>query len=272
MRRLEALAARGHVHRSQAQGVAPGAHTPGAARAPEIRRHRHGAGRRVRHAGRDARALRRGLPAALFVPDAGSSAARRDSVGRGDRRRRTPTSTAMPVAPARRGRMALQTAASAVQRVLRRRAGTTTPLYRRDDTRPGDRIDGPAIIAEANATTVVEPGWQAQSPSWTTWCCGASSPRRGPARDRHHGRPGDARGLQQPLHVDRRADGSAAAEHRLLGQHQGAARLLLRAVRCRGQPDRQCAAHAGAPGLDERVDQDRDARKRRPHGRRATPT
>jgi len=37
-----------------------------------------------------------------------------------------------------------------------------TPLYRRDDTRPGDRIDGPAVIAEANATTVVEPGWQAQ--------------------------------------------------------------------------------------------------------------
>jgi 5-oxoprolinase (ATP-hydrolysing) len=37
-----------------------------------------------------------------------------------------------------------------------------TPLYRRDELRPGDRIDGPAIIAEANATTVVEPGWQAQ--------------------------------------------------------------------------------------------------------------
>jgi 5-oxoprolinase (ATP-hydrolysing) len=37
-----------------------------------------------------------------------------------------------------------------------------TPLYRRDDTRPGDSIQGPAIIAEANATTVVEPGWQAQ--------------------------------------------------------------------------------------------------------------
>ncbi|HYD81832.1 MAG TPA: hydantoinase B/oxoprolinase family protein [Paucimonas sp.] len=38
-----------------------------------------------------------------------------------------------------------------------------THLYRRDDLRPGDRIDGPAIIAEANATTVVEPGWQAQA-------------------------------------------------------------------------------------------------------------
>jgi 5-oxoprolinase (ATP-hydrolysing) len=31
------------------------------------------------------------------------------------------------------------------------------PLYRREDLGPGSRIDGPAIIAEANATTVVEP-------------------------------------------------------------------------------------------------------------------
>jgi 5-oxoprolinase (ATP-hydrolysing) len=36
-----------------------------------------------------------------------------------------------------------------------------TPLYRREDLAPGQRIDGPAIIAEANATTVVEPEWRA---------------------------------------------------------------------------------------------------------------
>ena len=36
-----------------------------------------------------------------------------------------------------------------------------TGLYARGDTRIGDVIPGPAIIAEANATTVVEPGWQA---------------------------------------------------------------------------------------------------------------
>ncbi len=36
-----------------------------------------------------------------------------------------------------------------------------TGLFARGDTRIGDVIDGPAIIAEANATTVVEPGWQA---------------------------------------------------------------------------------------------------------------
>ncbi|WP_342118664.1 hydantoinase B/oxoprolinase family protein [Pseudoduganella sp. OTU4001] len=37
-----------------------------------------------------------------------------------------------------------------------------TGLFKRDTTRIGDIIKGPAIIAEANATTIVEPGWQAE--------------------------------------------------------------------------------------------------------------
>ncbi len=37
-----------------------------------------------------------------------------------------------------------------------------TPLFVREDTRPGDAIDGPAIIAERNATTLIEPGWRAE--------------------------------------------------------------------------------------------------------------
>ena len=36
-----------------------------------------------------------------------------------------------------------------------------TPAYRRDTLLPGDQVCGPAIIAETNATTIVEPGWQA---------------------------------------------------------------------------------------------------------------
>src|SRR4029077_10372067 len=36
-----------------------------------------------------------------------------------------------------------------------------TPVFLRDELQPGDEVKGPAIIAEANATTVVEPGWQA---------------------------------------------------------------------------------------------------------------
>jgi 5-oxoprolinase (ATP-hydrolysing) len=37
-----------------------------------------------------------------------------------------------------------------------------TGIYKRDAIAPGDIIKGPAIIAEQNATTVVEPGWQAE--------------------------------------------------------------------------------------------------------------
>ncbi|AVM75189.1 hydantoinase B/oxoprolinase family protein [Magnetospirillum gryphiswaldense] len=33
-------------------------------------------------------------------------------------------------------------------------------VYQRHDLRPGHRIDGPAVIVESTATTVVEPGWQ----------------------------------------------------------------------------------------------------------------
>ncbi|MET0205018.1 MAG: hydantoinase B/oxoprolinase family protein, partial [Casimicrobiaceae bacterium] len=34
-------------------------------------------------------------------------------------------------------------------------------VYDRDALRPGDAIDGPAIVREQNATTVIEPGWRA---------------------------------------------------------------------------------------------------------------
>ena len=37
----------------------------------------------------------------------------------------------------------------------------TVPLYRRAALAPGQQVEGPAIIAEDLATTVVEPGWQA---------------------------------------------------------------------------------------------------------------
>lgn len=37
-----------------------------------------------------------------------------------------------------------------------------TALYRREDMRAGDIVAGPAIIAEKNATNIVEPGWRAE--------------------------------------------------------------------------------------------------------------
>ena len=41
-------------------------------------------------------------------------------------------------------------------------AERTAPFHRRADLRPGDRIVGPAILGETGATTLIEPGWQAE--------------------------------------------------------------------------------------------------------------
>ncbi len=38
----------------------------------------------------------------------------------------------------------------------------STPVYERTHLRAGDRLPGPALVSEANATTVVEPGWSAE--------------------------------------------------------------------------------------------------------------
>jgi 5-oxoprolinase (ATP-hydrolysing) len=51
------------------------------------------------------------------------------------------------------------------------------PVFRRETLRPGDVIAGPAIIAEANATTVVEPQWQAQVTPLNHLMLTRSSPR-----------------------------------------------------------------------------------------------
>ncbi len=37
-----------------------------------------------------------------------------------------------------------------------------TPVYDRDHLKPGNVVDGPAIVVDRNATTVVEPGWRAE--------------------------------------------------------------------------------------------------------------
>ena len=46
-------------------------------------------------------------------------------------------------------------------RIYTERAFRDAHVYDRDALRPGDALDGPAIVRERNATTVVEPGWRA---------------------------------------------------------------------------------------------------------------
>jgi 5-oxoprolinase (ATP-hydrolysing) len=55
-------------------------------------------------------------------------------------------------------------AAEPAARVAVFSGGTTheAPVFMRASLGPGDRVLGPAVIVEANATTVVEPGWRAE--------------------------------------------------------------------------------------------------------------
>ena len=47
-------------------------------------------------------------------------------------------------------------------RIFTENASHETPVFDRSELRAGDVLNGPALIREANATTVVEPGWAAE--------------------------------------------------------------------------------------------------------------
>ena len=102
---------------------------------------------------------------------------------------------------------------------------------RREALRPGDRVSGPAVLVEPHTSILVEPGWRARVTAHDHVRAGAGGGAGGGGGGRDQGRSGDARGLQQPLHVDRRADGGGAGEHRRQRDDQGAAGFLLRGLR-----------------------------------------
>ncbi|MEM7508662.1 MAG: hydantoinase B/oxoprolinase family protein [Pseudomonadota bacterium] len=52
-----------------------------------------------------------------------------------------------------------------------------TPLYDRDQMAPGQVLDGPAIIKERTATTIVEPGWRAELNQWGHLILTRATPR-----------------------------------------------------------------------------------------------
>ncbi len=144
------------------------------------------------------------------------------------------------------------------------------PVYERGALLAGATVRGPALIVEAHATTVVEPGWRA-----TVHANGTLLLTRAPAPDaprerRDRGRSGHARGVQQSVHARGRGDGHRARAHGAFREHQGTARLLLRPVRRRWLLDRQRAAHPRAPGLDGRYRAEHPACATA--WRRATPT
>lgn len=88
-----------------------------------------------------------------------------------------------------------------------------TSLFRRENTRPGDIIRGPAIIAEPVATTVVDAGWQAEVTPLNHLVLTRIEKLRYAAQSVQC-RSGHARGVQQPVHEHCRADGAAPPDWR----------------------------------------------------------
>jgi 5-oxoprolinase (ATP-hydrolysing) len=68
-------------------------------------------------------------------------------------------------------------------------AAHATPVFERTDLLAGDRITGPALIREANATTVVEPGWQARLTTRDHMILKRITPRAEARTGEDHARP-----------------------------------------------------------------------------------
>jgi len=71
--------------------------------------------------------------------------------------------TAQPAAPAQTGMGGSQPDAQSGTRIFVDGAWHAAPIYERDNLSTGSLVSGAAIIVDANATTVIEPGWQART-------------------------------------------------------------------------------------------------------------
>ncbi len=140
-------------------------------------------------------------------------------------------------------------------------------VYRREAIAVEDRITGPALIIEPHQTVVVEAGLVGGNYAARRSHPEADLASRAPDCERARGSRA-ARSVQQPLHGAGRADGRSAAQHGAIGEHQGAARFLVRPVRRQGQ------LVANAPhvpvhlGSMDSVRRDRDPRARGVHAPR----
>ena len=219
--------------------------------ASALRRHRRGAARAARRAATDrprrsTDAHRARFGFATPEPAAGrrgASRSRRPAPASRSRETRSPPRTGGAPRAGRPGRS-----------VDRRRPSTRRRCSTAPRLRAGDRIAGPALIREANATTVVEPGWRAEvTPARPP--AAAPRRRRGATRGgRRHRRPDPVLlELFNNLFMNVAEQTGAVLQNTSHErEHQGAAGFLLRDLRRRGRAGGQRAAHAGASRRDGR--------------------
>ena len=126
------------------------------------------------------------------------------------------------------------------------------PLHDRASLTPGETVAGPALIVEPNSTTVVEPGWAAESLDDGSLRLARRDRVNVAAADPEHADPARLELFNHRFMQVAEQMGAVLQATASLRQHPRAAGFFLRAVRRRGRADRQCAAHAGASRLDGR--------------------
>ena len=123
-------------------------------------------------------------------------------------------------------------------------------IYKREQMRPGHRISGPALIIESHQTIVVEQGWRAEITAKDHVLLRRYEKKSRIAAVGTEADPVMLEVFNNLFMSIAEADGRDAAEHRLFGQHQGAARFFLRRLRPQRRAGCERAAHAGASGID----------------------
>jgi len=130
------------------------------------------------------------------------------------------------------------------------------PVFLRDGLAPGNRIPGPAIIAENNSTTVIEPGWRAEITRLDHMVVERVEALSRLAAIGTRVDPVRLEVFNNLYMSNRRADGPAPGQYRVFGEHQGAAGFLLRRVRPARASDRQrphMPVHLGSMGESVRA-------------------
>ena len=131
------------------QGVPAGQDQGDRPRAHPLRRHRHAADRRGRHAGQDEIRLREGAQGALRLHRPQQATGRRGGLGRGGRRRRQ-----VPRAQAQDHARRSSPRPPARTQFFSNGQWHDAAVYTREQLAPGHKVTGPAIIIEPHQTIV----------------------------------------------------------------------------------------------------------------------
>ena len=129
-------------------------------------------------------------------------------------------------------------------------AGSKPQCIARMRSKQASRSQAPRCSSNRTKPSLSKPVGRRISRRHARSCSRARCQRPSARKSRRRDRSRASGSVRQSVHGDCGGDGCHAAEHGVFREHQGAARFLLRDLRCRRRACRQCAAYARASGLD----------------------